>query len=83
MSERSVRIVKDILIHEATRDYLVRAKTGFEQKEGSATGLGWWVGWVEKGDNTIFFATNLDAQEPGPNRISITKEALRSLGALP
>lgn len=83
VSERSVRIVKDILVTEASRDYILRAKSGYNQAEGSSMGLGWWVGWVETGDNTWFFATNMDVSEPSPKRMTVTREALRSLKALP
>jgi beta-lactamase class D len=80
VSERSIRIVREILIHEAAPEYVLRAKTGVVGKD---PGVGWWVGWVERDEDTWFFATNLETSEPNPHRISITRQALKSLGALP
>ena len=74
------RLVKDVLVHEAGPDWILRAKTGWTGK------IGWWVGWVERPDGAVFFALNMDT----PNRMadlakrqSITRQALHSLGALP
>lgn len=35
------RLVKDLMIVEAGRNWILRAKTGWEGR------MGWWVGWVE------------------------------------
>lgn len=74
------RLVKDIMINEAGRDWVLRAKTGWTGQ------LGWWVGWVEHADGPVFFALNIDT----PNRYddlykreAITRDVLRSIGALP
>jgi beta-lactamase class D len=74
------RLVKDIMIVEAGRDWILRAKTGWQGK------MGWWVGWVEWPDGPVFFALNIDT----PNRLedlhkreAITRRILESLGALP
>ena len=80
VSERSVRIVREILINEATMDYVLRAKTGVVSGTPS---IGWWVGWVEKDANTWLFATNMDVSEPTPKRMTVTKAVLKSLGVLP
>lgn len=73
------RLVKDLMINEATRDWILRAKTGWE---GS---YGWWVGWVESDAGAVFFALNLDTPRRGddlPKRQEIGRAALRSLGLL-
>jgi len=74
------RLVKDIIVVEAGRDWILRAKTGWE---GS---FGWWVGYVEWPEGPVFFALNIDT----PNRIgdlpkreAITRAVLQSMGALP
>lgn len=74
------RLVKDIMINEAGRDWILRAKTGWEGR------YGWWVGWVEHPTGPVFFALNLDT----PNRLddlykreAITRAILRSIDALP
>ncbi|WP_348700796.1 class D beta-lactamase [uncultured Limnobacter sp.] len=74
------RLVKDIIVVEAGRDWILRAKTGWE---GS---FGWWVGYVEWPNGPVFFALNIDT----PNRIgdlpkreAITRTVLQSMQALP
>ena len=75
-----MRLVKDVMINEAGRDWILRAKTGWSGK------VGWWVGWVEWPSGPVFFALNIDT----PNRMSdiakrqdITRRILRSIQALP
>lgn len=74
------RLVKDIIIVQAGRDWILRAKTGWE---GS---FGWWVGYVEWSTGPVFFALNMDT----PNRLSdlhkreaIARAVLQSINALP
>lgn len=74
------RLVKDIMITEAGRDWILRAKTGWQGRHG------WWVGWVEWPTGPVFFALNIDT----PNRLddlykreAITREILSSIQALP
>jgi beta-lactamase class D len=73
------RLVKDLIIVEADRNWILRAKTGWEGR------FGWWVGWVEWPDGPVFFALNIDT----PNRIAdlakreqITREILMAVEAL-
>ena len=74
------RLVKDVMVNEAGRDWILRAKTGWSGK------VGWWVGWVEWPTGPVFFALNIDT----PNRLDdlskrqeITRNILRSINALP
>ena len=74
------RLVKDLMIVEAGRDWILRAKTGWEGR------MGWWVGWVEWPTGAVFFALNIDT----PNRTGdlakreqITRVILQSIDALP
>ena len=53
------RLVKDLMIVEAGRNWILRAKTGWEGR------MGWWVGWVEWPTGPVFFALNIDT----PNRM--------------
>ena len=82
------RLVKDLMINEAgnewTREWILRAKTGW----GTSTdpGIGWWVGWVEWPEGPVFFALNIDMPngiDDTAKRKSITRDVLRSIGALP
>jgi beta-lactamase class D len=84
-SERSLSIVKDILIVEKTPDYTIRAKTGWVGFEGMAKPeIGWYVGYLEKGDNIYFFATNIDmqSQKDASARIQLTRRCFQDLRLL-
>ncbi len=74
------RLVKDIMIVEAGRDWILRAKTGW-----SGT-VCWWVGWVEWPTGPVFFALNMDTpqrMDDLPKREIIARKVLRSIQALP
>ncbi len=88
-SERSMNIVKDIILNEDTPGYKLRAKTGWGMR--SEINIGWWVGWVEftngEENNVYFFANNIESKEPTDNfikgRIEITRKILKELNILP
>ncbi|MCW5966741.1 MAG: class D beta-lactamase, partial [Bryobacterales bacterium] len=48
------RLVKDVMVNEAQRDWILRAKTGWTGQQG------WWVGWVEWPRGPVFFALHID-----------------------
>jgi beta-lactamase class D len=77
------RLVKDVMIVEAGTDWILRAKTGTFIRSKPA--LGWYVGWVEWPEGTVFFALNIDMpkEEDYPKRVNITRTILRSIQALP
>ena len=81
-SDRSLNLVKDIMIFERTPDYVLRGKTGWINQ--TTPGLGWFVGYLEQNNNVYFFATNIDMQkvEDAPARIEITRRSLKALGLL-
>lgn len=74
------RLVKDVMINEAGRDWRLRAKTGW------SGAVGWWVGWVERPTGSVFFALNMDTPNKADDlfkREAISRQVLESLGALP
>ena len=80
LSLNAQRLVKDVMINEAGRDWILRAKTGWS---GS---IGWWVGWVEQPSGSVFFALNMDTPKRMDDlykREAIVRKILQSLGALP
>jgi beta-lactamase class D len=82
--ESHQRFVKDVLIVEAGREWILRAKTGWGEENGQQ--VGWWVGWVEWPEGSVFFALNIDMpneENDAPKRISIAREILCSINALP
>ncbi len=80
---KNVEIVKDIMFLEKINSATLRGKTGWipsgEHK------IGWFVGWVERGEETYIFALNFDPDEEKHvnARVSIAKALLSQLGALP
>lgn len=80
---KNVEIVKDIMLLEKIGNATLRGKTGWIPSGDNK--IGWFVGWVERGDDTYIFALNLDPNEEKhvAARISIAKALLVQLGALP
>jgi len=78
------RLVKDVMIVEAGRSWILRAKTGWQGRV--APQVGWWVGWVEWPEGPVFFAINVEmprGAEDLAKREGIAREVLKSIGALP
>lgn len=78
-SDRSMNIVKDIMVNEKTDKYTLRAKTGWSDAYDPQ--VGWWVGYVERGNDVYFFATEIDMKkdEDAPKRKEITLNILKKL----
>lgn len=81
-SQRSLDIVKDIMILEKTEDYILRGKTGWAAR--TEPNIGWFVGYLERKDNVYFFATNIDINkdEDTKARQQITLQILKELKLL-
>ncbi len=84
-SPEAMDTVKEIMITETGEGYVIRAKTGWGIPDGTVN-TGWWVGWIETNDNTHFFATVIQSNNPGQDfgaaRRTITKEVLQRMGVL-
>jgi beta-lactamase class D len=83
-SQRTMKIVKEILILDNAAAYRLSGKTGSGQ-QGTAF-LGWFVGYLEDNDNVYFFATNIEGSSPeakGVTAKEITEDILQSLDLLP
>jgi beta-lactamase class D len=82
VSARSQTIVRDILRVEQKGDAVIYAKTGwlFDSKPQ----LGWWTGWVERGNRLHTFSLNMDmtADADAPKRLVIARSLLTRLGVL-
>ncbi|KST63066.1 class D beta-lactamase [Mastigocoleus testarum] len=72
-SERSQSIVKDIAIIEQTPNYTIRAKTGWAAR--TTPQIGWYVGYLERDNNTYFFTVNIDIRNK--KDIAARKELMR------
>jgi beta-lactamase class D len=79
-------LVKDLMIVDSTKDYILRAKSGWTETEGSkfrgGLDLGWYIGYIEYVDNSYFFAIRLEKPADviretfSRDRIDIAKTAL-------
>lgn len=58
MSRRSQQIIKQVMLAESNDDYRIFGKTGFANKGDEY--IGWWIGWIETDERTVYFSLNLD-----------------------
>ena len=84
-SKRSMDIVKRMIILKDTTTYVLRGKTGWEERDGK--NIGWIVGYLEQHGNVYFYAMNVEAPDPAPDnfasaRREITEAILKSLGLM-
>ncbi|GAB2897926.1 penicillin-binding transpeptidase domain-containing protein [Microbulbifer echini] len=84
VSEESLSLFKEIMLVEETDSYRLYAKTGGGQiTDGYA--LGWYVGVVETGKNTYYFAVNIDGKtfrDVQTKRIKFARQQLSRLGVI-
>ncbi len=81
-TQRVIALVKEIMIVEQKPEYILRAKTG-RGGEGLPE-TGWYVGYVESGEQTHIFALNIDVwkMKDVDARITITRKILAAEGIL-
>lgn len=74
--------VREIVLMEQGENWALYGKTGWENAPNR--GVGWWVGWVQKGDYVYAFALNMDMQQASDatKRIELGKASLKALGIL-
>lgn len=82
-SQDAMRAVQEITLLESFDGGELHGKTGWT---GSADPqIGWFVGWVKRGDKIYPFALNMtmSGKDELPIRVALAKECLRLLGILP
>ena len=81
-SARTVSLVKEVMIAEQAGPYTLRAKTGWSG--GPPPSVGWYVGYVERGHDVYFFATELDirSDEDIRTRVELSRALLKYCGVL-
>jgi beta-lactamase class D len=81
-SRRTMAVVRKIMVQEKTDTYTLCAKTGWADAE--IPGVGWSVGYVERGNGVFFFATELQIRKPSDvkARVSLTRTILSHLHLL-
>ncbi len=86
VSERSTKILKDILVLKETPEYRLSGKTGTAELTATKE-LGWLVGYVERGDAVYFYALNMEGERvwedwPPSKRLELVGAILQELGVL-
>lgn len=78
-SDTTLNTVKEIMISEVTENKILRAKTGWTRHKRKD--IGWWVGYLETGDNVYFFATRLtkNIEDKNPHFLSARKNITNSI----
>jgi beta-lactamase class D len=85
-SQRSMNIVKEILVLEKAGSYQLSGKTGSVQR--ITPHVRWFVGYLETNGNVYYFAMNIESSSPdglanGDTAKQISLDILRGLGYLP
>ena len=73
---------REIMLTEKTATFSLFSKTGWS--DATTPGIGWWTGWVQKGDHTYAFALNMDIADDadGAKRVPLGKASLAALGLI-
>lgn len=83
MPKPAMAAVREIAQLERGDGWVLYGKTGWA--DSYDPDVGWWVGWVQKGDRVYAFAMNIDMPDEGDakKRMALGKECLKVLGVLP
>jgi beta-lactamase class D len=90
LKDRSMNIVKKIMLRKETQEYKIYGKTGWQvddlKNAESSHSIGWFIGFLERGENVFFFATNVETDNTQKNfaasRVAITENILKELNLL-
>ena len=58
ISERTEKMMKKLMVIEENDTFRLCGKTGWSIRKGNNNG--WFVGYIEKGEKLLFFATNIN-----------------------
>lgn len=82
-TERSQKIVRDMMLWENTANYQLHYKTGWGTSDNGNT-LAWIVGWIEENKHPYFFVLQLESPDKNIDmaaiRIKMLKDILKQLG---
>jgi beta-lactamase class D len=81
-SPSAMASVREMMVLERSDRYTLRGKTGWADVD--SPGVGWFVGYVERGDRVMFFATEIDmtSVKDAPARAGVTRAILRKRGLM-
>jgi beta-lactamase class D len=84
VSARTTEITKALLVLDEGPSYRLSGKTGWAGYGSGEAQIGWFVGYLERGEAVYFFALNLDLTDEAnaPARRAITEAILRDRGLI-
>jgi beta-lactamase class D len=79
INPKAAEAVKEITLQEKTDHYSLHGKTGWLFE--STPQIGWYVGWVERGEKVYPFALNIDmsSEKDAAKRIPLARDCLTAL----
>ena len=78
-SNSVIKTVKVIMIVDRQEAYTLSGKTGWSRSPDGTNNLGWYVGYLEKADNTYFYALNFENQDPNFPLGTVRRKILYSI----
>src|SRR5688572_5477777 len=83
VAKKALEQTRELILTEQTTGYKLHSKSGL-LTTGSNSRLGWWVGWVERDNETFSFALNVDMTgNTSPQAlVAVGRECLSALGKL-
>jgi len=86
LSPTTMATVRRVMFREEWPGGALSAKTGWARLPDGHE-VGWWVGWVEKGSDVLFFASMIESDDPGADfgraRTGVARAILEDQGILP
>ena len=73
-SQRSMDIVKKIMIQEEDSNYILRGKTGWGMMQD--TDIGWYAGYLETNNNVYYFANCIQSSDPNNQNFGMARTAI-------
>lgn len=87
ISKRTADTVRDLITLDVGQSHVLLGKTGMARPPEVPELAAWFVGWLELGPRKIYFATLINAHEPGidpnPSRRAVTERVLKAMQLLP
>ncbi|MCB0806250.1 MAG: class D beta-lactamase [Bacteroidales bacterium] len=84
IANSSFRLIKEMMVIDSNQVYKLSGKTGWSIRNGNNNG--WFVGYLEKGDEVFFFATNVSPHQSFDMKLfpvirkEITMKAFQAMG---
>lgn len=85
VSTANIALLEKLMIKKEGEGWILRGKTGWTEQDGRQ--VGWFVGYLTKGERVYFFATQVHAKTEVPqfitSRLALTEIGLQKMGLIP